>query len=53
MSNPRCKPGEVIDNKDEPCKGDFINAPLQGAIKYFISPQAFTWGYSLKCLYKA
>jgi hypothetical protein len=45
MSNPRRKPGEVIDNKYEPCKGGFINAPLQGATKDYISPQACTWGY--------
>jgi hypothetical protein len=35
----RAQAWEVIDNKDAPCKSDFINAPLQGAIKYYTSPR--------------
>jgi hypothetical protein len=48
MSNPRRKPGEIIDNNDEPCKGDFINAPLQGATKDYISPPGLRLGLLIK-----
>jgi hypothetical protein len=43
----------VINKEEKPCKGDLINAPLQGATKDYNLPQACAWGYLLKCLYKA
>ena len=36
MSNPRRQPGEGTDNKNEPCKGDFMNAPLRGAVNVMV-----------------